>query len=51
MDTTHKQGTTEQELLASTVAGHMASFEELYRRYEKRVFRYICMFLHDRAAA
>lgn len=29
----------------------MAAFEELYRRYDKRVFRYICTFLHDRAAA
>ena len=29
----------------------MPAFEELYRRYEKRVFRYICTFLHDRAAA
>ena len=51
MDTTHRQGTTDQELLASVAAGHMATFEELYRRYDKRVFRYICTFLHDRAAA
>lgn len=51
MDTTHRPDTTEQELLASVVAGHMAAFEELYRRYEKRVFRYICTILHDHAAA
>ena len=51
MDTTHRQGTTEQELLASVAGGHMAAFEELYRQYDKRVFRYICTFLHDRAAA
>jgi RNA polymerase sigma-70 factor (ECF subfamily) len=51
MDTTYGQSNTEQELLASVVGGHMAAFEELYRRYDKRVFRYICTFLHDRAAA
>jgi RNA polymerase sigma-70 factor, ECF subfamily len=51
MDTTYGQSDTEQELLASVVGGHMAAFEELYRRYDKRVFRYICTFLHDRAAA
>ena len=51
MDTTHGKSTTEQELLASVAAGHMAAFEELYRRYEKRVFHYICTFLHDRGAA
>lgn len=51
MDTTYGQSNTEQELLASVAGGHMAAFEELYRRYEKRVFHYICTFLHDRAAA
>lgn len=51
MDTTHGQGTTEQELLASITAGNMAAFEVLYRLYEKRVFQYVCTFLHDRAAA
>ena len=50
MNTTHGQDTPEQDLLASVAAGHMPAFEELYRRYEKRVFQYICTFLQDRAA-
>lgn len=51
MNTTHEQGAAEQDLLASVSAGHMAAFEELYRRYERRVFQYICTLLQDRAAA
>lgn len=51
MDATYGRDTTEQELLTSVSSGNMAAFEQFYRRYEKRVFQYICTFLHDRAAA
>jgi RNA polymerase sigma-70 factor (ECF subfamily) len=51
MDTTHGQSVTEQDLLASVAEGDMGSFEELYQRYEKRVFQYICTLLRDRTAA
>jgi RNA polymerase sigma factor (sigma-70 family) len=40
---------TDGELVAAVRAGDDAAFEELYRRYQPRIARFVCGMLHDSA--
>jgi RNA polymerase sigma-70 factor, ECF subfamily len=42
---------TDEELYLQLLAGDMAAFDELYRRYERRLFGYVLRQLGDRAEA
>ena len=41
--------TADAELVAAVRAGDDSAFEELYRRYQPRIARFICSMLHDAA--
>ncbi len=46
-----EQDEAESTLIASVAKADMVAFENLYRLYEKRVYRYACTFVRDSAAA
>ena len=41
--------TTDADLVAAVCAGDDAAFEELYRRYQKRIAAFVCGMLRDEA--
>lgn len=51
MDATHEHTAAEGTLVRRVAAGDTHAFEELYRRYEKRVYHYICTFVRDQSLA
>src|SRR5262245_29257348 len=42
---------TDEELVADIREGDLRAFDELYRRYERRLFGYLLRTVHDRALA
>lgn len=45
------EGMSDRDLLAATAAGERSAFEQLYRRYEQRVYQYALSFVRDRSLA
>ena len=51
MEPTHDQHQTDDELLAGTARGDMATFETLYRRFGRKIYHYILSSIHDDTTA
>lgn len=51
MKPTHNQQHTDNELLERTALGDMAAFENMYRRFETKIYHYILSSIHDDTTA
>lgn len=51
MNTTHRHDGSESDLLAAVAAGHQSAFDQLYARYDQRIFQYVCTLVFNTALA
>ena len=51
MNTTHGHDGSESDLLAAVAAGQQSAFDQLYARYDQRVYQYVCTLVFNTALA
>jgi RNA polymerase sigma-70 factor (ECF subfamily) len=51
MNATDRQDGADADLLTDVASGEASAFERLYKRYERRVYQYVCTFVYDSTMA